>query len=106
MVQAVPSPQVYKDRTYTSALALRNWFVAHGGIPNKINLISVGPHARRSRMLFQRVFGDTALVGITALADPNYDAKHWWHTSQGVRTVTDETIAYCYAKFLFFRSPE
>ena len=106
MVQAVPSPLVYKDRTYTSALALRDWFLAHGGIPKQINLISVGPHSRRSRMLFQRVFGDTAQVGVTALEDPNYDAKHWWHTSQGVRTVTDETIAYCYAKFLFFRSPE
>ena len=105
-VQAVPSPLVYKDRTYTSALALRDWFIAHGGIPKKINLISVGPHSRRSRMLFQRVFGDSAQVGVTALEDPNYDSKHWWHTSQGVRTVTDEAIAYCYAKFLFFRSPE
>ena len=106
MVQAVPSPLVYKDRTYTSALALRDWFLAHGGIPKQINLISVGPHSRRSRMLFQRVFGATAQVGVTALEDPNYDSKHWWRTSQGVRTVTDEAIAYCYAKFLFFRSPE
>ena len=106
MVQAVPSPLVYKDRTYTSALALRDWFVAHGGIPKRINLISVGPHSRRSRMLFQRVFGTSAQVGVTALEDPNYDPNHWWRTSQGVRTVTDEAIAYCYAKFLFFRSPE
>ena len=106
MIQAVPSPLVYKDRTYTSALALRDWFVAHGGIPKKINLISVGPHSRRSRMLFQRVFGDAAQVGVTALEDPNYDANHWWRTSQGFRTVTDEAIAYCYAKFLFFRSPD
>lgn len=106
MVQAVPAPLVYKDRTYTSALALRDWFVAHGGIPKQINLISVGPHSRRSRMLFQRVFGTSAQVGVTALEDPNYDSSHWWRTSQGVRTVTDEAIAYGYAKFLFFRSPE
>jgi len=105
-VQPIPAPLVYKDRTFTSALALRDWFLAHGGIPAKINLISVGPHARRSRMLFQEVFGDRAKIGVTALRDPNYDATHWWRTSQGVRTVTDELVAYGYARFLFFRSPE
>jgi hypothetical protein len=105
-VQPVPAPLVYKDRTFTSALALRDWFLAHGGIPAKINLISVGPHARRSRLLFQQVFGQRAQIGVTALTDPNYDAAHWWRTSQGVRTVTDELVAYGYARFLFFRSPE
>jgi len=100
-VQAVPAPLVRKDRTYTSAMALRTWFLAHGGIPPKINLITVGPHSRRSWMLFAAAFGTESEVGVTALTDPGYDPEHWWRTSLGVRSVVGEFIAYLYARFLF-----
>ena len=36
-----------------------------------------------------------------ALEDGQFDWKHWWRTSLGVRTVIGETIAYAYARLLF-----
>src|ERR1043165_4414 len=50
-VQAVPSGWVMQDRTYTAAVALRDWLRQHGIQPTKIHLMSEGPHARRSRLL-------------------------------------------------------
>lgn len=30
-----------------------------------------------------------------------YDPRHWWRTSEGVRNVVGESIAYLYARFFF-----
>jgi hypothetical protein len=100
-VQAVPTPVVRQDRTYASALALKQWLQQHNVMPAELNLISLGAHARRSRLLFEKAFGRDARVGIIALENQDYDPEHWWKSSQGVRTVTDELIAYGYARLLF-----
>lgn len=99
--QAVPAADVYRDRTFTSAIALRDWLQKQGQMPAKINLVSLGAHARRSRLLFNKVFGRDVKVGIIALPDRSYDAKHWWRSSQGFRVVTDEFIGYIYVRFIF-----
>jgi len=40
-------------------------------------------------------------VGIVSIANPDYDSRHWWRYSEGVRDVLGETIAYAYAKIFF-----
>jgi uncharacterized SAM-binding protein YcdF (DUF218 family) len=105
-VQAVPAAYVRQDRTYAAAVALQSWLRQHSAIPKDMNLISVGAHARRSRLLFEKAFGSGTRVGIIAVEDRSYDPSHWWKSSQGVRAVVDEMIAYCYARFLFFPSRE
>ena len=101
-VQAVPAAAIRKDRTYTSALALNDWLRNHNIAAHGLNVISVGPHARRTRLLFEKAFGNEAKVGMIAIEDQDYDPKHWWRSSAGVRSVVDEMIAYGYAR-LFFR---
>jgi hypothetical protein len=100
-VEAVPSPPVRRDRTYASAVALRKWFADHGMSPNMINLMTGGPHARRSRLLFAKAFGKNVSVGVVAIPTSEYDPQHWWRSSQGFRVVTSEAIAYAYARVLF-----
>jgi hypothetical protein len=100
-VQAVPAPKVQQDRTYASALALKRWLAEHGKSPARLNLISAGPHARRSRMMFQAAFGKEVETGVLAFEEPGYNPARWWAYSQGFRNVVDELIAYCYARFLF-----
>jgi len=101
-VVSVPAPWVKADRTYASAVALRDWFRKSGNVPETMNLLSVGPHARRSGFLFEAAFGDATRVGVFKVAEVDYDESRWWTTSAGVRSVLDETIAYWYAR-LFFR---
>jgi uncharacterized SAM-binding protein YcdF (DUF218 family) len=99
--QAVPCWVNHRDRTYNSALAVKKWFENNGIKIKSIDVVSEGPHARRSRLLYQKAFGSDVHVGIIAVQDPTYDPDHWWRSSEGVREVIGETVAYLYAKFCF-----
>lgn len=103
-VHAVPGSMVRQDRTFASAVALRKWFHKHEWKVEKINVVTMGAHARRTRLLFQAAFRDEAKIGIISSGDRNFDPSHWWGTSQGFRSVTAEAIAYLYAR-LVFRPP-
>jgi DUF218 domain len=100
-VQAAPAPRVRQDRTYAAAVGLRHWLRDHGVYETKLHVITEGPHARRSRLMFQEAFGPGVKVGITAVPVLDYDERHWWRYSAGVRGVVDEMVAYLYARFLF-----
>jgi hypothetical protein len=100
-VQPVPAPAMRQDRTYASAVALRNWLHQHGARPTNFNVITMGAHARRTRLLFEKAFGGGSRVGIVLVEDRDYDAQRWWKSSQGVKSVVGEMIAYTYARCLF-----
>jgi len=102
VLQMVPSHVSGRDRTYSSAVALREFFQTNGVAVKSFNVLTEDVHARRTRLLFQEAFGRDMKVGIIALPDPDYDPKHWWRYSEGVREVLGESIAYLYAKFLFY----
>lgn len=99
---AVPAPAVRQDRTYAGAVALREWLRERGRLPTRLNIISGGAHARRTRLLFEKAFGPGTSVGIMAATDERYDATRWWQSSQGVRSVIDEFVAYLYARLAFW----
>jgi DUF218 domain len=104
LVQSVPATYVGRDRTYTSALVLRDWLHEHNVQVDSINVLTEDAHARRTWLLFQEALGRNIKVGIIAVPSPDYDPNHWWRTSAGVREVLDEGIAYIYAKFFFWPS--
>ena len=101
-VQMVASRVMNRDRTYSSAVALRNWFLEHNVHTREINVVTEDVHARRTRLLFQEALGRDIEVGIIAVPNPDYDADHWWRCSEGVRDVIGEAIAYAYAKLFFY----
>ena len=103
-LQVVPSRVMDRDRTYASAVALRNWFRAHDIAASGINVITEDLHARRTRLLFQKAFGRDVQIGIIAVANVDYPANRWWHYSQGLKDVVSEFAAYLYARLLFFPS--
>ena len=105
-VQMVPSRVMDRDRTYGSAVALREWFREHDMVEAKsFNVLTEDVHARRTRLLFQEAFGKDVKVGIIAVPSPDYDPKQWWRYSEGVKDVFMEGVAYLYAKFLFWPGP-
>ena len=87
-----------KDRTYLSAVALRECFMAYNIKETNLHLVTVGPHGRRSWLLFQKALGEEYTVGINCLEDYGYEPERWYLYSQGVRQVISELIAYTYAK--------
>jgi uncharacterized SAM-binding protein YcdF (DUF218 family) len=101
-IQMVPSRVIGRDRTFSAAVALRDWLSSHKVQVHAANVLTEDLHARRTRLLFQKAFGDGVKVGIISIANPDYDAKHWWRYSEGFKDVISEAAAYVYARFLFF----
>jgi uncharacterized SAM-binding protein YcdF (DUF218 family) len=93
-----------RDRTYGSAVALRNWFRDHNMVVSGIDVVTEDLHARRTRLLFQKALGKDVQVGIIAVANVDYPANRWWYYSQGLKDVISESAAYLYARLLFFPS--
>ena len=89
-VQMVASRVMDRDRTYGAAIALRDWFRTHNFHPRTINVVTEGPHARRTRLLFQKAFGDEVSVGIIAIGSPDYDSRHWWRFSEGYGMLSEK----------------
>ncbi len=67
-----------------------------------LNLMTMSDHSRRSRLLFRKALGRDYHVGIISIESQDYDPNRWWKSSEGVRTVVGEIIAYGYARFLFW----
>jgi len=105
LVKMVPSHVIGRDRTYSSAIALREWFKEHNLQVQALNVVTEDAHARRTRLLFERALGPDVAVGVIAVRNPDYDAKHWWRYSEGVERVVEESVAYLYAKVLFHPEP-
>jgi uncharacterized SAM-binding protein YcdF (DUF218 family) len=105
MVTMVPSHVNDRDRTYSSAVALRYWLREHHMLGRSINVMTEDAHARRTRLLFEKALGRGSEVGIIAVPNPDYDSTHWWRYSEGVERVLTEAIAYIYARMFFTPPP-
>jgi hypothetical protein len=96
----IDAPPRHRNRTFASAVALREHCEAHGIRLDAVNLVSLGAHARRSRLCFARALGPASVrVGVIAVEDADYDPQRWWRFSEGVKTVGGETLAFLYAWF-------
>ena len=104
LIQMVPSHVMGRDRTYSSAIALRNWLREHDMQVRSLNIATEGAHARRTRMLFEKALGANVAVGVISVPSPDFDARHWWLYSEGVEEVVNEGVAYLYARFFFLPS--
>ncbi|WP_392534815.1 ElyC/SanA/YdcF family protein [Nostoc sp. C117] len=102
-VIAVPTPTVVKDRSYASAVEFHRWLCNSNLKVKSINLFSLDAHTRRSWLIFKKLLNPDIQVGAIAAKTYEYDAKKWWSSSQGVRTILDEAIAYIYARFLSWK---
>lgn len=96
----VPASNVTKNRTYASATALRQWLKDSDLDIKSINVYTFDAHARRSWLIFKQTFAPEIKVGIIAVQPITYNPKQWWISSEGVRSIIAEAIAYLYARLL------
>ena len=104
VVQRIPSRVMDRDRTYASAVALREWFREHNTAVKSLNVLTEDTHARRTHLLFEKALGNNVAVGVIAVPNPDYDARRWWKYSEGVKDLVSEGIAYLYARLFFIPS--
>ncbi|MEH2414650.1 ElyC/SanA/YdcF family protein [Nostoc sp.] len=103
-VIAVPTPSVVKDRSYASAAEFHRWLSNSNLQIESINLFSLDVHTRRSWLIFKKLLNPGIKVGVIAAKTQDYEPEKWWASSQGVRTILDEGIAYIYARFLNWKA--
>ena len=105
LVVTASSGEVQLDRTFHAAMAVKRWLQEQGLRTTSIDVVTIGPHARRSRLLYENALGNEVKVGVIAVEDRLFDPNHWWRSSAGVRVVVGESIAYLYAR-IFFSAPQ
>jgi hypothetical protein len=100
-VTAVPSPPVRVHRTYTSAIALKEWLKQHN--IHSVNVLSLGTHARRSCLSYKKVMRDYegVEIGVISLEDKNYDPDNWWRSRRSRKMIMREALKYTYIQFFF-----
>jgi hypothetical protein len=104
-IHAVPAPQSAQERTFLSAVMVREWLAAQPDAPRTLDVVTLGPHGRRSWLLYRRAFGDAARVGIVSVPPEDWDPAHWWRTSEGARAVITETAGLAWTACCFDPGP-
>jgi hypothetical protein len=69
IIKAVPGKRSKINRTLTSALAFRDWLNTTNIAIKGINIISMGTHARRTWMTYNKVLNEKYKIGIIAIPD-------------------------------------
>jgi hypothetical protein len=86
------------NRTHDSAIKLQTWFTSFSAEATSMNLFTLGTHARRSWILFKKVFEPRIRVGIISAQPLHYDPAKWWASSEGNRTIIAELLAYIFMR--------
>lgn len=105
MIIAAPGPASAQDRTFRSAVSVRQRLEMLDRKVTALDIISSGPHTRRTRDLYQMAFGRQVNVGAIAVTPSSYDFSHWWRSSAGVKDVIAEAIAYIWTLWFFRPGP-
>jgi hypothetical protein len=104
-VIAVPAPASAQDRTFLSAVAVREWARRLDPPLDALDLFSSGAHARRSRLAYRMAFGPSVKIGVLAAAPRHYDVARWWRTSEGTKSVLGELLSLAWTTCCFWPGP-
>jgi hypothetical protein len=102
-VKLLTYPVAKRDRTYHSALAVKSHLARHQRAVRSLNIATMGPHARRSCLLYKKAFNDEAEIGVISMDERGYDSRNWWRTSDGVKSIISECAGYIYTMVFFQR---
>ena len=91
-----PSRDTERQRTYESAVAVFRALEARGIHPKTLNVFTLGPHARRSRLVFAKVLRPGTEVGVVDWIPSDDQTSPWWQSSDRAKDLLTETAGYVY----------
>jgi hypothetical protein len=95
-----PTGQIERQRTFESAVAAWQALQSRGIAPHLLNVFTLGPHARRSRLVYEKVYSPGTQVGVIAWVPSDYDVEPWWRSKARTKCLLKETIGYPFEVFL------
>jgi uncharacterized SAM-binding protein YcdF (DUF218 family) len=93
-IVSAPVPETDYQRTYMAAVAARHALEARGLRPTHINVFTLGAHARRSRLVFAKVFGSDIHVGVVSWTPTDHKATAWWRSSVRAVEFLKESVGW------------
>jgi hypothetical protein len=100
-VISVPAPLSAQDRSYLSAVMVREWAQRSGVALESVDVFTAGVHARRSWLVYRIALGDEVEVGVLAARPTEYDVR-WWTSSAGTKATLGETLSLAWTKCCFW----
>jgi hypothetical protein len=88
------------ERTFKSATAAWRALQNKGIHPKDINVLTLGPHARRSRLVYNKVFAPATDIGVIAWVPSGYGASPWWQSRRLMNCFLKEIVGYPYEVLL------
>ena len=101
LVTAVPASRVRINRTLTSALAFRGWLRVQDMNIKGINIVSMGPHSRRTWMTYNKVLGGRYKTGILTVPY-TYDSRPASENRKVIKTLREGIVLLYYRLLLVF----
>jgi hypothetical protein len=89
-IQVANAPLARWNRTSRMARAVADRIRAMDYRPNGVNVITLGPHGRQSRLALRRALGPDIPVGVITVPKDDYDPSFWWASAVGVRKTTKD----------------
>jgi hypothetical protein len=96
VIVLVPAKLVGLHKTFASAQAFRSWLNGHPEYRG-VDVFTVGGHARKTYVVYRRVLGPQATVGIIAGKVQKLDVQHWWRTRRTIYIVAKGIVGWLYA---------
>jgi hypothetical protein len=100
VIIAASSANTFRHRTFTSAVAVRERLDSLGQTVRGVNLMTEGIHARRSRMVYRKVFPASIPIGVISHPTQQYDPESWYRSSDGIKDTLTETIGVIFEAVL------
>jgi len=94
------SEKTERYRTFESAVAVWRTLRATAIKPKGLNVFTLGPHARRSEMVFSKVNSDIKNVGVIGWRPVESQKEKWWQSSERSKAFWEESIGYLYEVLL------
>lgn len=91
---------VKRHRSYEYALSAKRCVETNHIVLSGVNVLTTGTHARRSRLIFHKVFGASVPVGVIAYLDPDEADMAWWESSSRTKGIITEGVAWLHELLL------
>jgi len=91
-----PARNSERDRTFESAVSVFQTLRSLSIKPTSINVFTFGPHARRSRLVFAKVYEKHASLGVISWIPTTKTAGPWWRSSERAKEFLTESAGYLF----------
>lgn len=89
-----------RNRTFQSAVAVWQALEARSIHANALTVFTLGSHARRSLVVFEKVSEGKVQIGVVGWIPSDYKSEPWWRSSERARELIVETAGYLYEELL------